>query len=127
MYVYDTPYAYDISISREQNKQKTVMNINPFPGFMNTSTSNFVYCRIVDCQQHGNNGPILRSQNPFVNISHSICVQKWNGVSYEFRSIFYNFHYFGMKFRNLIARLRRIAHSQRIELNISLYTETTLK
>ena len=67
---------------REQNKQKTVVNINPPHGgrgrsFMNTSASNFVYCRIVvGCQQWGNNGPVLRLQNPFVNISHSICVEK---------------------------------------------------
>jgi len=60
-----------------QNKQKIV--INPSLGFMNTSASNFIYCRIVvGCQQRGNNGPASRSQNPFVNISHSICVEKCN-------------------------------------------------
>lgn len=92
-----------------ENKQKTVMNINPPHGFMNTSASNFVYCRIVvGCQQRGNNGPVLRSQNPFVNISHSICVEKRDLCIGRVRNLvtfFYDFHYVGIKSRDLFACL----------------------
>lgn len=66
------------------------MNINPPLDFMNSFRFEFLF--IAESLLAVNNGPISRSQNPSVNTSHSICVEKLQHLcigQFEFGNIFF--------------------------------------